>query len=111
MRLFVVLDEATAVLTQKTKQIQAALAQLCKGKTVLEINIVSQQLEEADQIFFLRDDVLQNRGTHEELICTAVPTRLLLKLVFDVLVIGRFLSNGEICVEGQQKNETKTRCA
>ncbi len=65
----VVLDEATASVDPENEaEIQAALAQLCKGKTVLEIAHRLSTIEEADQIFFLRDGRVAEQGTHEELI-------------------------------------------
>ena len=65
----VVLDEATASVDPENEaEIQAALAQLCKGKTVLEIAHRLSTIEEADQIFFLRDGCVAEQGTHEELI-------------------------------------------
>lgn len=65
----VVLDEATASVDPENEaEIQAALAQLCKGKTVLEIAHRLSTIEEADQIFFLRDGRVAEQGTHKELI-------------------------------------------
>ena len=65
----VVLDEATASVDPENEaEIQAALAQLCKGKTVFEIAHRLSTIEEADQIFFLRDGRVAEQGTHEELI-------------------------------------------
>ena len=65
----VVLDEATASVDPENEaEIQSALAQLCKGKTVLEIAHRLSTIEEADHIFFLRDGRVAEQGTHEELI-------------------------------------------
>ena len=65
----VVLDEATASVDPENEaEIQAALTQLCKGKTVLEIAHRLSTIEEADQIFFLKDGRIDEQGTHEELI-------------------------------------------
>ena len=65
----VVLDEATASVDPENEaEIQAALTQLCKGKTVLEIAHRLSTIEEADQIFFLRDGRVAEQGTHKELI-------------------------------------------
>lgn len=70
----VVLDEATASVDSENEvEIQAALAQLCKGKTVLEIAHRLSTIEEADQIFFLRDGRVAEQGTHEELISHSGP--------------------------------------
>ena len=70
----VVLDEATASVDPENEaEIQAALAQLCKGKTVLEIAHRLSTIEEADQIFFLRDGRVAEQGTHEELISHSGP--------------------------------------
>lgn len=70
----VVLDEATASVDPENEaEIQAALAQLCKGKTVLEIAHRLSTIEEADQIFFLRDGHVAEQGTHEELISHSGP--------------------------------------
>ena len=70
----VVLDEATASVDPENEaEIQAALAQLCKGKTVLEIAHRLSTIEEADQIFFLKDGRVAEQGTHEELISHSGP--------------------------------------
>ena len=70
----VVLDEATASVDPENEaEIQAALAQLCKGKTVLEIAHRLSTIEEADQIFFLRDGRVAEQGTHKELISHSGP--------------------------------------
>lgn len=70
----VVLDEATASVDPENEaEIQAALAQLCEGKTVLEIAHRLSTIEEADQIFFLRDGRVAEQGTHEELISHSGP--------------------------------------
>lgn len=70
----VVLDEATASVDPENEaEIQAALAQLCKGKTVLEIAHRLSTIEKADQIFFLRDGRVAEQGTHEELISHSGP--------------------------------------
>ena len=70
----VVLDEATASVDPENEaEIQAALAQLCKGKTVLEIAHRLSTIEEADQIFFLRDGRVAEQGTHEDLISHSGP--------------------------------------
>ncbi len=70
----VVLDEATASVDPENEaEIQAALTQLCKGKTVLEIAHRLSTIEEADQIFFLRDGRVAEQGTHEELISHSGP--------------------------------------
>ena len=70
----VVLDEATASVDPENEaEIQAALAQLCKGKTVLEIAHRLSTIEEADRIFFLRDGCVAEQGTHEDLISYSGP--------------------------------------
>ena len=70
----VVLDEATASVDPENEaEIQAALTQLCKGKTVLEIAHRLSTIEEADQIFFLKDGRVAEQGTHEELISHSGP--------------------------------------
>ncbi len=70
----VVLDEATASVDPENEaEIQAALAQLCKGKTVLEIAHRLSTIEEADRIFFLRDGRVAEQGTHEDLISHSGP--------------------------------------
>ena len=70
----VVLDEATASVDPENEaEIQAALTQLCKGKTVLEIAHRLSTIEEADRIFFLRDGRVAEQGTHEDLISHSGP--------------------------------------
>ena len=70
----VVLDEATASVDPENEaEIQAALTQLYKGKTVLEIAHRLSTIEEADQIFFLKDGRVAEQGTHEELISHSGP--------------------------------------
>ena len=64
-----ILDEATASVDVKTeRQIQRALHQLIKSKTTLIIAHRLSTIREADEIIFLNQGRILEKGTHQELI-------------------------------------------
>lgn len=64
-----VLDEATAFADPENEfEIQRALTELIKGKTVLVIAHRLSSIRRADQILVLRDGRLEERGCHDELL-------------------------------------------
>ena len=72
----IMLDEATASVDPENEaEIQAALTELCRGKTVLEIAHRLSTVENADQIFFIRDGHVVEHGTHAELLSHEGPYR------------------------------------
>lgn len=65
----ILLDEATAALDSETEQnIQAALKELCKGRTTLVIAHRLSTITTADQILCIANGRVAERGTHEELL-------------------------------------------
>lgn len=64
----VLLDEATASLdVDNETEIQQAISGLIKGKTVLVIAHRMRTVENADKIVVLNDGVVEESGTHREL--------------------------------------------
>ncbi|KZE48886.1 ABC transporter ATP-binding protein [Brevibacillus parabrevis] len=64
-----ILDEATAYADPENEyEMQLALGELIKGKTVLIIAHRLTTICEADQIIVLRDGTIEDRGTHRELL-------------------------------------------
>ena len=64
-----ILDEATAYADPENEyEMQLALGELIKGKTVLIIAHRLTTICEADQIIVLRDGTIADRGTHRELL-------------------------------------------
>ena len=64
-----VLDEATAFADPENEfEIQRALTELIKGKTVLVIAHRLSSIRRADQILVLREGHLEERGRHDELL-------------------------------------------
>ncbi len=64
-----ILDEATSALDTATEQeIQGALAELAKERTTLIIAHRLSTIRHADQIIVLTDGVIQEQGTHHELL-------------------------------------------
>ncbi|MCQ2359797.1 MAG: ATP-binding cassette domain-containing protein, partial [Phascolarctobacterium sp.] len=64
-----VLDEATSALDTKTeKQIQGALDELARKRTTLIIAHRLSTIIDADKIVVLKDGIVAESGTHEELI-------------------------------------------
>lgn len=65
----IILDEATAYADPENEaQIQMALAELTKGKTVIMIAHRLTTIQHADQILVMKTGRLVERGTHEELL-------------------------------------------
>ncbi|MCL4833813.1 MAG: ABC transporter ATP-binding protein/permease [Caldilineaceae bacterium] len=64
-----ILDEATSSVDTRTeRQIQAALEQLLAGRTSFVIAHRLSTIRNADQVLFLQDGVIVERGTHAELL-------------------------------------------
>lgn len=64
----IILDEATAsVDADNERYIQEAISELCKGKTLLVIAHRLNTIREADQILVISQGMMEDRGTHEEL--------------------------------------------
>ena len=65
----VILDEATAHLDSENESlVQAALKEALKGRTSIVIAHRLSTVKEADQILVLNNGLIEQRGTHEELI-------------------------------------------
>jgi len=65
----ILLDEATAALDSDTEQhIQAALRELCRGRTTFVIAHRLSTIVTADQILCFHEGKVAERGTHEELL-------------------------------------------
>jgi subfamily B ATP-binding cassette protein MsbA len=63
-----ILDEATSALdTESEKLVQEALTQLMTNRTTLVIAHRLSTIQHADQILFLQDGVIEEQGTHDEL--------------------------------------------
>ncbi len=64
----VILDEATAsVDADNEKAIQEAISELCKNKTLMVIAHRLKTIKNADKILLIKDGMIGERGTHEEL--------------------------------------------
>lgn len=65
----VILDEATAFTDPENEaQLQAAIAQLTKGKTLLVIAHRLSTIQDADRIVLLKNGQIESSGTHAELL-------------------------------------------
>lgn len=65
----IILDEATAsVDTETEREIQAAISNLAKGRTIVAIAHRLSTIHRADMILVLEEGEIVQRGTHEELI-------------------------------------------
>lgn len=65
----VILDEATAHLDSENESlVQAALKEALKGRTSIVIAHRLSTIKEADQILVLNNGIIEERGTHEELV-------------------------------------------
>lgn len=68
----VLLDEATSALDTKTERhIQSALSRVCANKTTLIVAHRLSTIIHADEILVLKEGVIVERGTHEELLTLA----------------------------------------
>ena len=64
-----ILDEATSALDNTTEiHIQNALDELCKGRTTLVVAHRLSTIKNADEIAYIADGKITERGTHDELI-------------------------------------------
>ena len=64
-----ILDEATASLdTETEKQIQDALANLCRERTTIAIAHRLSTIQNADTILVVKDGEIIEKGNHDELI-------------------------------------------
>lgn len=65
----VILDEATAYTDPENEAIiQASVAKLVKGKTLIVIAHRLSTITDSDQIFVVKDGTIDSQGTHEELL-------------------------------------------
>jgi ABC-type multidrug transport system fused ATPase/permease subunit len=79
------LDEFSSALdTESEKHIQAAIAKLAQGKTVVAIAHRLSTILEADQIVLLDQGRIFDTGTHEELLASSEPYRRVYDLQFNV---------------------------
>jgi len=64
----VILDEATASIDADNEAaIQAAISELCKGKTLIIIAHRLKTIQDADCIYVIKDGIIAERGNHESL--------------------------------------------
>ncbi len=65
----ILLDEATAALdSESERQVQDAIAHLCRGRTTLVIAHRLHTVAHADRIFVIEDGAIVESGRHEELL-------------------------------------------
>jgi ATP-binding cassette subfamily B protein len=67
-RILILDDSTSSVDTQTEYLIQQALSAVMKGRTTLVIAQRLRTVKNADQILVMKDGVIEERGTHEELI-------------------------------------------
>jgi subfamily B ATP-binding cassette protein MsbA len=80
-----ILDEATSALdTESERRVQAALARLMQGRTVLVIAHRLSTVERADRIVVMRDGSVVETGTHAELLARGGYYASLYKMQFSV---------------------------
>ena len=78
-----ILDEATSALDNATEiLIQQALDELCRGRTTLVVAHRLSTIKNADEIAVIADGVVQEQGTHEQLLAHDGPYRRLYSLQF-----------------------------
>lgn len=86
----VILDEATAsVDADNESYIQQAISELCKGKTLLVIAHRLNTIEDADQILVIKDGMISERGSHQELMEA--------NGVYQAMVTKRSMTRGFAC--------------
>ncbi|MEM8955715.1 MAG: ABC transporter ATP-binding protein [Verrucomicrobiota bacterium] len=79
------LDEFSSALdTESEKRIQAAIARLAEGKTVIAIAHRLSTILEADQIILLEEGSIVDTGTHEEMLAHSDAYRRVYDLQFNV---------------------------
>ena len=67
----VILDEATAYTDPENEAIiQKSVARLVQGKTLIVIAHRLSTIADADKIFVIRNGLIQESGTHEQLLST-----------------------------------------
>jgi subfamily B ATP-binding cassette protein MsbA len=80
-----ILDEATSALdTESERRVQAALARLMQGRTVLVIAHRLSTVERADRIVVMREGSVVETGTHAELLAAGGYYASLYKMQFSV---------------------------
>ena len=78
-----ILDEATSALDNTTEMlIQAALDELCRGRTTIVVAHRLSTIKSADEIAVITDGTIIERGTHEELMAEGGTYRDLYSLQF-----------------------------
>lgn len=78
------LDEATSALDSASeRQIQLALEELAKGKTVIAIAHRLSTIQSADQIILIKDGNVRAQGVHRDLLASSESYRTLHKLQFE----------------------------
>lgn len=79
-----ILDEATSALdTESERLVQDALNKLMRYRTVLVIAHRLSTIRQADNILVLKEGLIQQSGTHKELISQEGPYRSLYQMQFD----------------------------
>ncbi len=79
-----IFDEATSALdTESERVVQAAIARLLTGRTVLVIAHRLSTIQRADQILVLEEGRLVQQGDHQSLLTTEGPYRRLYRLQFE----------------------------
>jgi len=90
-----ILDEATSSLDSESEAlIQDGLNKLMKGRTTFVIAHRLSTIRNADQILFIEDGRVVERGTHPELIAQSGRYRALYEKQYGV-VVNRFVNPGE----------------
>ena len=90
-----ILDEATSSLDSESEAlIQDGLNKLMKGRTTFVIAHRLSTIRNADQILFVEDGRIVERGTHKELIAQSGRYRALYEKQYGV-VVNRFVNPGE----------------
>ena len=84
-----ILDEATSSVDTRTEQlIQRAFRRLAKGRTSIIVAHRLSTIRDADEIIYMRDGMILERGTHEELIARGGAYCELYNSQFEAVSIG-----------------------